>query len=105
MIAMLLAALALPVPARAADERRLSPTEVERILEAAAVKNKAVADLAKPADVAARPVRPVQGEVGVAVGSGGYREAYGTAIMPVGDEGVAIISIGSEEYGRRKRRR
>jgi hypothetical protein len=105
MIGMAVAGLAASFPARAADERRLSPAEVEKILEAAAVKNKVAADQAKPAEAPPKPARPVQGEVGVSVGTGGYRSAYGTAIMPIGEEGVAVISVGTEEYGRRKRRR
>lgn len=92
------AAVALATPALAADEHRLSPAEVEKILEAAAVKNAA-------APAPPRPPRPIQGEVGVSIGSDGYREAFGTAIMPVGEEGVAILSIGGQESNRPKRRR
>ena len=95
MIGILAAALA--TPALAADEHRLSPAEVEKILEAAAVKNAAV-----PAPPT--PPRPIQGEVGVSIGSDGTREAFGTAIMPVGEDGIAIISIDGGDSGRPKRR-
>jgi hypothetical protein len=105
MIGIAAAALATPLAARAADEHRLSPAEVEKILEAAAVKNRAAADQARPAKASPKPARPVQGEVGVSVGSDGYREGFGTAIMPVGDDGMAILSIDSSDTGRRKRRR
>ena len=51
------------------------------------------------------PARVIEGEVGVSVDTGGYREIFGTAIVPVGKEGTAIISIGGEESDRRSRRR
>lgn len=95
-IAILLVALLLAAPAIAQDTRRLSPAEVERILEEAARK-RAAAD--KP------PVRVIEGEIGVSVGTGGYREVFGTAVVPVGKEGTAIISIGGEESDGRYRRR
>ena len=87
----------LPAPALAADERRLSAAEVERILDAAAQKREASAGKA--------PARPIEGEIGVSVGSGGTREMFGTAIVPVGEQGVAIISIDSAESDRQRHRR
>lgn len=100
------AAVLLAVPAAAAEpaagERRLSPGEVEKILEAAAVKNAAAA---KPAEALSQSPRPIEGEVGVSIGSGGYRDVFGTAIVPVGAEGMAIISIDGAELRRDTRRR
>ena len=87
----------LPAPALAADERRLSAAEVEQILDAAAQKREASA--------AKAPARPIDGEVGVSIGSGGTREMFGTAIVPVGEQGVAIISIDSAESDRQRHRR
>ena len=87
----------LPAPAMAADERRLSAAEIERILDAAAQKREAAA--------ANAPKRQIEGEIGVSVGSGGYREVFGTAIVPIGTEGVAIVSIDSAEPRRDYRRR
>ena len=87
----------LPAPAFAADERRLSAAEVERILDAAAQKREASA--------AKAPARPIDGEVGVSIGSGGTREMFGTAIVPVGEQGVAIISIDSAESNRNRSRK
>jgi len=95
-ITIALAALLLPAPVPDGDVRRLSPAEVERILEEAARKRVA-AD--KP------QARPIEGEVGVSIGSGGYREVFGTAVVPVGNDATAIISIGGEHSDRRKRRR
>lgn len=93
---MVMVALLLAAPAIAQDTRRLSPAEVERILEEAARK-RAAAD--KP------PARMIEGEVGVSVGIGGYREVFGTAVVQVGKDGTAIISIGGEESDRRYRQR
>lgn len=93
----------LPAPAIAADERRLSAAEVERILDAAALKREA--PTAKPVASTPAPTRAMESEVGVSIGSGGYREVFGTTIVPLGNEATAIISIGSEENSRRKRRR
>ena len=95
-IAFAIVTMLLTAPAIAQDTRRLSPAQVEQILEEAARK-RAAAD--KP------PARVIEGEVGVSVGTGGYREVFGTAVVPVGKEGTAIISIGSEESDRRYRRR
>ena len=96
----------LPAPALAADERRLSAAEVEQILDKAAQKRVApTISAAAPVAKEKAPARPIEGEVGVAIGSGGYREVFGTAIVPVGAEGVAIISIDSAESRRHTRRR
>lgn len=93
-----------PAPALAADERRLSAVEVEQILDKAAQKREATT-IARTVEKAPAPARPIEGEVGVSVGSGGYREMFGTAIVPVGAEGVAIISIDSAESNRHRPRR
>ena len=96
MIGGIAAAMILFAPAPFADERRLSPAEVERILEEAARKRVA-------ADKT--PARAIEGEVGVTIGTGGTREVFGTAVVPVGAEGVAIISIDSAESNRHRSRK
>ena len=99
---ILIATIALaPAPALAADERRLSAAEVERILDKAAQKREVPA--AKSVPLA--PARPIEGEVGVSIGSGGTREIFGTAVVPVGADGVAIISFDSVESDRQRHRR
>lgn len=95
-IAIIMVALLLAAPAVAQDTRRLTPAQVEQILEEAARKRAAAE---RP------PARVIEGEVGVSVGTGGYRGVFGTAVVPVGKEGTAIISIDSEESDRRYRRR
>lgn len=96
MSGAMIAVMLLAAPAPIADERRLSPVEVERILEEAARKRIAQD---KP------PPRLIEGEVGVTIGSGGTRELFGTAVVPVGAQGVAILSIGSAESDRPRTRR
>ena len=96
MSGIMIAAMLLAAPAPIADERRLSPAEVERILEEAARKRVA-AD--KP------PARVIEGEVGVTIGTGGTREVFGTAVVPVGNEATAIISIDAGESNRHTKRR
>ena len=88
-------------PALAADERRLSAAEVERILDKAAQKREVPAANA----VTPVPTRPIEGEVGVSIGSGGTREMFGTAVVQVGANGVAIISIDSAESSRNRSRK
>ena len=51
------------------------------------------------------PGRQVHGEFGVAIGTGGYREVFGTAIYPMGDDGVAAISLDFIDLGKRRNRR
>ena len=96
----------LPAPALAADERRLSPAEVEQILDKAAQKREAPT-ISAPAPVAKvkTPARPIEGEVGVAIGTGGYREVFGTAVVPLGQDGVAIVSFDTVGSNRSRRRR
>ena len=103
MIGGIAAAMILFAPAPFADERRMSAAEVERILDAAALKREAPA--ARPVAKDPAPARPIEGEVGVSIGSGGTREMFGTAVVPVGAEGVAILSIDSDLSNRHRSRR
>ena len=97
-----------PVPA-VPTEHRLSPAEVERVLEQAARKREG-RGFADPALVAeqdeeAKPGLPIHGEVGVSIGTGGYRSVYGTAFMPLPDDGFAILSFESSQFPTRDYRR
>ena len=98
---MITGLLLLPAPAIASDERRLSPAEVQQILDKAALKDAVPAAKA----VTSAPTRPIEGEVGMSIGSGGTREVFGTAVVPVGEQGVAIISIDAGESRRDTKRR
>ncbi|MGZ3297502.1 MAG: hypothetical protein ACXU8O_00690 [Asticcacaulis sp.] len=64
--------------------------------------------LARPgtdADTAARDdartgPRQMHGEAGVSVGTGGYRSAYVTTRIPVGDKGVVGLAYSQTDFGR-----
>jgi hypothetical protein len=106
LAATLLAAPALAAdPAPIADEHRLSAAEVQQILDTAATRPAvpALADIADGSDTPA--ARQVHGEMGFAIGTGGYREAFGTAVVPLGSDGVAILSFDTADFGNRYRRR
>lgn len=96
-------------PASPTDERRLTPEQVEAVLAEAAAKRHA-AETPAPAsepiidDADLPPIRDVHGEVGVSIGSGGYREMFGTAVYPLGDDGVAAISLDLVDWGNRRNR-
>lgn len=50
--------------------------------------------------VPTRPDRRPHGEVGVAVGTGGFRSVYGRADMPLGDSGRVSLAFEDTRYGR-----
>ena len=97
---------AAPAPAPTPDEHRLTPEQIEAVLAEAAARRAAEAKRA-PMEVAPdqhaedQPGPQVQGEVGLSIGTGGYREAYGTAIYPLEGGGVAAISLDFIDLGRR----
>lgn len=103
------AALLLLAPAALAaegdalsSEYRLTEAEKEKLLAEAVAKREASEELLPPAK------RKVHGEVGVAVGTGGFRSIYGTSAVPLGEDGIAIISVENTDFGRqypRHRRR
>lgn len=87
--------------AQVAPVQRLSEAEVAQVLDEAAAKREA-AEAAAPV-----PKREIHGEVGVAAGTGGYRAAYGSALVPLGEESTALLQFstetGRQRYGRRHR--
>jgi hypothetical protein len=89
------------------SERRLTPEQIEAILnEAAAKRETAPMPRHEEVDEPEAPRAPqVHGEVGFAIGTGGYREAYGTAIYPLGGGSVAAISFDFVDDGRHRFRR
>ena len=46
-----------------------------------------------------REDRQMHGEVGMAVGTGGYRSGYITSVMPIGESGTLALTIGQEKNG------
>lgn len=103
--AVLLAVPALAVPALAAPTAvRLSPAQIEAAQRSGEQRNRAAEALALLPDADARPDRKIHGEVGVAVGSGGYNSLYGTVETPLGENGSAAFSFERSDYGRNYRR-
>ena len=78
---------------------RLTPEEREAALEAGASRPALSIDGDGPPD------GRIHGEVGVAIGTGGYRSTYGTAVVPLGDSGAAAFSFESDRTRYRARRR
>ena len=87
------AAYAAPDEVPAPSEIRLSQEEIDKVLEEAARKRE------HPQPSAENPKRQVHGEVGFSVGTGGYRSAYGTAIVPLENDGFAIFSLDTSDFG------
>ena len=86
-----------------ASERRLTPEQIEAILSEAAAKRETAAPALDEVEEPEAPRAPqVHGEVGFAIGTGGYREVYGTAIYPLGGDSVAAISFDFVDGGRRR---
>jgi hypothetical protein len=101
-VSLLPLSIALPGTALAAPdqpatpvvtEHRLTPDQIEKVLDDAARKREQV-----PLSDENLPL-PIHGEVGFSVGTGGYRSAYGTAVVPLTGDGVAILSVGVDRLG------
>jgi hypothetical protein len=98
-------AIACPLAAHATDAGTviaLSPAQVEAAKEAGAARH--ARDAALGLDPAPHD-RAIHGEVGFAIGTGGYSAIYGTAIAPLGDKGVIALSIADQRFGRGSRYR
>ncbi|MGR4864927.1 hypothetical protein [Caulobacter sp. LARHSG274] len=54
-----------------------------------------------PADETAK--RQVHGSMGVSVGTGGYRSAYASTLIPVGETGTLGIAVSQTDYGKHGR--
>ncbi len=83
-------------PATLSSDHRLSDAEIEKVLGDAAAKREAAEEAAE------EPDRRVHGEVGFTIGTGGYRSAFGTAVVPVTDKGVAILSFETTDFGKQR---
>lgn len=100
---LLIIAAALATTAASAETIRLSPAEAEAAIEAGAARQSRAAQALPdnpPLD------RGVHGEVGVAIGTQGYRSMYGVIGVPLGDSGGVLLGYNNERgrdlfYGRR----
>lgn len=112
-VILLLAALA--APAQATEVIRLSEAQREAVLEAAAngperpqvltpepaLRSSVLTTPLYPGPDDGTPDRRVHGEVSMFAGSGGTFGVSGTAVMPVGNSGMAAISLmrGTSNWG------
>lgn len=88
--AILMTLAFLPTLGAAETITQWTPEQVEAAKEAAAIRNmKAESQIANGITSS----RGVHGEVGVAVGTGGYRSIFGTAVMPLGQSGAVALSV------------
>jgi hypothetical protein len=105
MKTLLLAALVfVPTITAAETVTRWTPEQIEAAKEAAAVRNMNADNgiiNGSPSD------RRVHGEVGVAIGTSGYRSVFGSAAMPLGQDGMFAFSFENSQFdqGRAYRRR
>jgi hypothetical protein len=81
-----------PEPDVASQVRRLSPEQKEQILADNERRAREAEFDAALGNVGQRP-SGIHGEIGGVIGTGGTRGVYGTAIVPLGDEGAAAFSF------------
>jgi hypothetical protein len=98
-ISMIVMAALAPLATPVAPPQRLTDEQVEQVLAAAAAKREAVEAASPP------PKLDIHGEVGVTIGTGGYEVVYGSAFVPLGDDGAAIVALSSETRPYRRRTR
>lgn len=112
---MLIAALALAAaqtaaePAPTSGEHRLTPEQVEAVLAEAARKREA-SERRAPSMIDIPDLEPmsppqVHGEFGIGAGTGGYREIFGSSIVPMGTNGGAAFSFDFVDFGNQNIRR
>jgi hypothetical protein len=95
---ILLGMLAPASAAEPAPVQRLSEAQIAQVLDEAAAKRETVEAAAPP------PKADIHGEVGVAIGTGGYREIFGDAFIPFGDDGGATLSFSTQRQRGLERR-
>lgn len=86
------ATLLLPIAAQA-ETIRLTPEQAEAAIESGAARRTRSVDALSDLPGADRGIH---GEVGVSVGTGGYRSIYGEAAIPLGNTGGLVLGYGQE---------
>ncbi len=92
--------VAQSTPPATDDTIRLTDEQRWKILEGNTVESAAAARGELPGSEG--PGRGIHGEVGVMIGSHGTRGAYGTAEIPLGENGSATVSVESSTFGYRR---
>jgi hypothetical protein len=79
---------------------RLSPEALE------AIQSKADARAKTDTSALSLPTpRAVHGEIGFGIGTSGYRSVFGTALVPLGTNGILALSFENSQFGNGGRRR
>ena len=91
-------ALAEPVKTGNGTVHRLSPEQAEAVQDAAADRNINAPSL----DDRQVPDGRIHGEIGFGIGTGGYNSIFGTAFVPLGEDGFAAFSFERSDFGRRR---
>ena len=92
-----------PTPTPSTDTIRLSDAERDAILNSNTVESAAIARGER--EESGKPGLGIHGEVGAAIGTNGYRSAYGVAAIPLGDNAGAVVSFESTQFGGYRQRR
>jgi hypothetical protein len=87
----------IPVDPSLRGTVRLTPEQREDALEYGASHPQGAIEGAPGSD------GRIHGEVGMAIGTGGYRSTYGTAVVPLGDTGAAAFSFETDRSNLRRR--
>ena len=87
-------------PTAAPESRvaRLTPQEREALLDAGSEES---ADRAQAQAMGGDYERRIHGEIGAMIGTGGARGVFGTAVIPLGETGVAVVSFENYRFGDR----
>jgi hypothetical protein len=85
----------LPVVVQA-ETIRLTPEQAEAAIESGAARQAKKPEYLQELP---QPDRAIHGEVGVAIGTGGYRSIYGVVGVPLGDSGEMVLAY-NQERGR-----
>jgi len=105
LIAALLALAAGPALAQEAISTA-GATPMPASADTAAQIDRWIADGAPPTEAPAiNEARKIHGEVGVSVGTGGYRSGYVVSTVPLGETGSLTMAISQTEFGDRGRHR
>lgn len=100
----------LAAPAAAETVHRLSDEEIAAIEASPGISPDAAALLGLEPEGTAelggeRPDRQVHGEIGIEIGTGGYRGLYGSALVPLGEEGFLSVDGAVIDHMPYRRRR